>query len=173
MGLIAVGYADWPLIALHFSEERMVGSTVAPVLYAVAMAAEAVAALVLGKAFDRVGLRSVLVVTVLTAAYAPLVFLGSLPLAVIGILAWGLGMAAQESIIKAVLTTIVPADRRASAFGLFDTGFGVAWFAGSILLGVLYDTSLVALAVISALVQLAALPLLVLTRRRLAAAGNG
>ncbi|RNI24949.1 MFS transporter [Flexivirga caeni] len=167
MGLIAVGYADWPLIALHFSEERMVGSTVAPVLYAVAMAAEAVAALVLGKVFDRVGLRSVLVVTVLTAAYAPLVFLGGLPLAVIGILAWGLGMAAQESIIKAVLTTIVPADRRATAFGLFDTGFGVAWFVGSILLGVLYDTSLVALAVVSALVQLAALPLLVLTRRRL------
>lgn len=173
MGLIAVGYADWPLIALHFSQERLVSSTVAPVLYAVAMAAEAIAALVLGKAFDRVGLRSILVVTMLTAAYAPLVFLGGLPLALIGIVAWGLGMAAQESIIKAVLTTVVPADRRASAFGLFDTGFGVAWFGGSILLGVLYDSSLLALALVSALVQLAALPVLVLTRRQLATSANG
>lgn len=173
MGLIAVGYADWPLIALHFSQERLVSTTVAPVLYAVAMAAEAIAALVLGKAFDRVGLRSILVVTVLTAAYAPLVFLGGLPLAMIGIVAWGLGMAAQESIIKAVLTTIVPDDRRASAFGLFDTGFGVAWFGGSILLGVLYDSSMLALALVSALVQLAALPVLVLTRRQLATSANG
>lgn len=173
MCLIAVGYADWPLIALHFSQHHLVRAAVTPILYAVAMAAEALAALVLGKLFDRIGLVSVLAITVITAAYAPMVFLGGLPLVVLGILAWGLGMAAQESVIKAVITPIVPADRRASAYGLFDTGFGIAWFAGSVLLGLLYDTSLTTLAVVSAAVQVAALPLLVLTRHRIAQASYG
>jgi MFS family permease len=168
MSLVAIGYADWPLIALHASQQRTVSAGLIPVLYAVAMAAEAAAALLLGKLFDRIGLTSVIAVTVLTAAYAPLIFLGDLPLAVLGTLAWGLGVAAQESVIKAVITTMVPADHRASAYGLFDTGFGIAWFAGSLLLGVLYDTSLTAIAVVSAVAQLAALPLLVLTRRQLA-----
>jgi MFS family permease len=166
MSLIAIGYADWPLIALHFSQHHLVGTAITPVLYALAMAAEALAALVLGRMFDRIGLMCVLAVTVVTAAYAPLVFLGGLSLVVLGILAWGLGMAAQESVVKAVITSIVPADRRASAYGLFDTGFGVAWFAGSVLLGLLYDSSLITLAVVCAVVQLAALPLLVLTARR-------
>ncbi|MBB2891936.1 MFS transporter [Flexivirga oryzae] len=166
MSLVAIGYADWPLIALHVSRHHLVSADLAPVLYAVAMAAEAVAALMLGKLFDRVGLLAVFAVTVLTAAYAPLVFLGGLPLVVAGALVWGPRMAAQESVIKAVITAIVPADRRASAYGLFDTGFGIAWFGGSILLGLLYDTSLTALAIVSAAVQVAALPLIVLTRHR-------
>ena len=167
MGLIGVGYADWPLIALHFSQHHLVAGAAVPVLYAVAMAAEATAALVLGKLFDRIGLTAVIAITVITAAYAPLVFLGGLPLIIIGILAWGLGMAAQESVIKAAITAIVPADRRASAYGLFDTGFGIAWFAGSILLGLLYDHSLATLAIVSAAVQLAAIPVLVATRHRI------
>lgn len=173
MSLIAVGYADWPLIALHFSQHHLVSTAAAPVLYSVAMAAEAIAALVLGKLFDRIGLTAVIVVTAVTAAYAPLVFLGGLPLVIIGILAWGLGMAAQESVIKAVITAIVPADRRASAYGLFDTGFGIAWFAGSILLGLLYDNSLTALAVVSAAVQLVAIPVLLVTRRRIGRSEHG
>lgn len=167
MGLIAIGYADWPLIALHVSQSDLIRPSLSPVLYAAAMAAEGVAALLLGRLFDRIGVVVVAGITVVTAAYAPLIFLGTLPLVVLGAVAWGLGMAAQESVIKAVITVVVPVDRRASAFGLFDTGFGVAWFAGSLLLGLLYDTSLVALAIVSAAVQLAALPLLALTRRRL------
>lgn len=167
MSLVAIGYADWPLIALHFSQRHLVSADLVPLLYAGAMAAEAAASLVLGKLFDRLGLLCVIGVTVLTAVYAPLVFLGNLPVAVVGIVAWGLGMAAQESVIKAVLTALVPADRRASAYGLFDTGFGIAWFAGSLALGFLYDASLTAVAVFSMLAQLAALPVLVLTRRRM------
>lgn len=107
MSLVAIGYADWPLIALHVSRHHLVSADLAPVLYAVAMAAEAVAALMLGKLFDRVGLLAVFAVTVLTAAYAPLVFLGGLPLVVAGALVWGPRMAAQESVIKAVITAIV------------------------------------------------------------------
>src|SRR5581483_8472680 len=104
MGLIAIGYADYPLIAYHFSQSHTVPTTWVPVLYAVAMAAEALSSLALGRAFDRVGLLSVVVATVATAAFAPLAFLGNAPLAVLGVLMWGLGMAAQESVVKATVT---------------------------------------------------------------------
>jgi MFS family permease len=163
MGLIAAAYADFPLIAYHFGKAHVVASGWIPVLYAAAMATEAVAALALGRLFDRIGLVTVVGVTALTAFFAPLVFLGGAPLAVIGMVLWGLGMAAQESIVKAAITGMVGAGRRASAYGLFDTGFGVFWFLGSIVLGVLYERSITALVVFSIVLQLAAIPLLLRT----------
>ncbi|WP_335937461.1 MFS transporter [Streptomyces sp. PTD5-9] len=168
MGLVALAYADYPLIAYHFGRSQVVPVAWVPVLYAVAMAAEAVSALVLGRLFDRFGLLTVVAATVLTACFAPLVFLGGTALAVVGVMVWGVGMAAQESIVKSVITGMAGPGRRAFAFGLFDTGFGVCWFAGSVVLGVLYGHSVTALVVFSAAAQLASIPLLLATRRHLA-----
>jgi predicted MFS family arabinose efflux permease len=77
---------------------------------------------------------------------------------------WGIGMGAQESILKAVVAGMVPPERRGSAYGIFNTGYGVAWFLGSALMGVLYDRSLVALVVFSVVMQLAAIPMLRVTQ---------
>lgn len=169
MGLVALAYADYPLIAFHFAKSHVVGTDWIPVLYAAAMATESVAALGLGWLFDRIGLRVVVLATLATAAFAPLVFLGDAGLAIAGVVLWGLGMAAQESIVKAAVTGMVGSSRRASAYGLFDTGFGVFWFAGSLALGILYTHSLVALSVFSAGAQLIAAGVLLITWR----AGRG
>jgi MFS family permease len=168
MGLVALGYADYPLIAYHFTAAHVLASAWVPVLYAVAMAAEAVASLVLGPAFDRFGMATVVAATLATAAFAPLVFLGNTTAAVLGMVLWGVGMAAQESIVKAAVTGMVSRKRRATAYGLFDTVFGICWFLGSIVLGVLYNASIPALVLFSALTQLAAVPLLLATRKALA-----
>ncbi|MGW4350001.1 MFS transporter [Streptomyces sp. NPDC004690] len=164
MGLIAAAYADYPLIAYRFGEDHIVTDAWIPVLYAGAMATEALAALALGRLFDRWGMWTVAATTLMTACFPPLVFLGGAPLAVIGMVLWGLGMAAQESIVKAAITGMTSADRRASAFGLFDTGFGICWFAGSLALGALYDRSVTSLVIFSITLQLAAIPLLLKVR---------
>jgi MFS family permease len=78
---------------------------------------------------------------------------------------WGLGMGAQDSCLKAVLSAVVPSEKRSTAFGVFDTGFGIAWFAGSAIMGLLYDKSIPALVVFSVVLQLAALPFLVLGKK--------
>jgi predicted MFS family arabinose efflux permease len=52
-------------------------------------------------------------------------------------------------------------DRRGTAFGLFHAIFGFAWFAGSALLGIVYDHSVLGVAVVSLLLQLAAIPVLI------------
>ena len=168
MGLVAMAYADYPLIAFHFQQNHTVSTAWIPILYAAAMATEAVSALVLGPAFDRFGLHTVVAATVLTAFFAPLVFFGNAATALIGVVLWGLGMAAQESIVKAAITGMVGAHRRASAFGVFDTGFGICWFLGSVVLGVLYDRSIAALVVFSVAAQLAALPVILAAKRNLA-----
>ncbi len=167
MALVALGYADYPLIAYHFSADHVLAAAWIPVLYAVAMAAEAVASLVLGRAFDRFGMNTVVVTTVFTAAFAPLVFLGNAAAAVVGMVLWGLGMAAQESIVKAAVTGMVTRKRRATAYGLFDTVFGIFWFLGSAVLGVLYGASIPALIAFSVVTQLAAVPMLLATRQAL------
>jgi MFS family permease len=74
--------------------------------------------------------------------FAPLVFLGGFHLAMIGAALWGLGMGAQESVMRAAIADMVPANRRGSAYGIFNAAYGLFWFLGSALMGFLYDTSL-------------------------------
>ncbi|HEX9569733.1 MAG TPA: MFS transporter [Rhodospirillales bacterium] len=172
VALIAAGYADFPLVAYHFGKTGVMPAAWIPVVYAVAMAADAIAALLLGRWFDRVGLYAMAVATIGSALAAPLAFLGGPGLAVVGMALWGIGMGAQESIMRAAIAGFAPADRRGTAYGIFNAVYGVAWFAGSVTLGALYDRSIMALVVASLLLQAAALPVLVWLGRAAPGAGT-
>ncbi len=154
MALLAAGFADFPLVAYHLKRAAITSDTGIPLLYALAMGVDAVAALILGRLYDRKGFATLVGATVLSAAFAPLAFLGGPTLAVAGVLCWAVGMGAQESIIRAAIAGMVPSTRRASAYGTFNAVFGVAWFAGSALMGVLYEMSVAALVVFSVAIQL-------------------
>jgi MFS family permease len=158
VGLLGAGYADFPLIAFHFGKTAVLPPDWIPLFYAVAMGVDAVAALVLGRLFDRLGMPVIVVTAVTSALFAPLVFLGGFKLALLGMVLWGIGMGSLESIIKAALAEMVPRHRRASGFGLFNAGFGLFWFLGSALMGFLYDFSLGALVAFSVTAQLLAIP---------------
>jgi MFS family permease len=130
------------------------------------MGVGALSALILGRLFDREGFAVVVATSLVGALFAPLVFLGGASLALVGMVVWGIGMAGQESIVRAVVAEMVPASRRAAAYGVFNAGFGLAWFAGSVLLGVLYDRSIDTLVAVSVILQLASLPLFFVVWRR-------
>jgi len=78
---------------------------------------------------------------------------------------WGIGMGAQESVIKAALAEMIPKNRRASAFGISQAVFGLFWLLGSVIMGILYEYHLVALIVFSVIVQLCAIPFFLLISR--------
>lgn len=158
VGLLGAGYADFPLIAFHFGKTAVLPPDWIPLFYAFAMGVDAVAALVLGRLFDRLGMPVIVVTAVTSALFAPLVFLGGFKLALLGMVLWGIGMGSLESIIKAALAEMVPRHRRATGFGLFNAGFGLFWFLGSALMGFLYDFSLGALVAFSVTAQLLAIP---------------
>lgn len=165
--LIAAGFADFPLIAYHFQKASVADATMIPILYAVAMGVDAVAALAFGRLFDRIGLSTMILVAVLSAFFAPLVFFGGFWLALLGMAFWGIGMGAQESIMRAALAGMIAPEQRGLAYGLFNTVYGIAWFVGSVLIGVLYDVSIPWLVAFSVVVQLASIPIFFSLRKRI------
>ncbi|MEW6071280.1 MAG: MFS transporter [Planctomycetota bacterium] len=170
---LAAGFVDFPLVAFHMKRTALLNDAWIPVVYAGAMGIDALSALACGWLYDRKGLSVLTVVAMLSAASAPLVFLGGPELLLAGMVLWGIGMGAMESVVRAVVAELVPRRKRATGYGVFLGGFGLAWFVGSAAMGVLYERSLLALAVFSVGVQLASLPLLGMVRRRLAAGGGG
>lgn len=68
--------------------------------------------------------------------------------------------------MRAAIAGMIPADRRGTAYGVFNTGYGVFWFAGSALMGYLYDISITSLVAFSIVAQLISVPLLTLVARR-------
>jgi MFS family permease len=164
--LIAAGFADFSLIAFHFQKTATVAQGLIPVFYAVAMATAAITGLVLGKLLDKLGLPILLIGFGVPAFFAALVFLHDTPLELLGMILWGMGMGAQDSCLKAVLSHVIPSEKRSTAFGVFDTGFGISWFAGSAIMGLLYEKSIPALITLSIVLQLLALPVFVLANKK-------
>ena len=109
--LIALGYADYPLMAFHLTREGVMSPASVPLVYAVAMVAEGLAGLTFGRLFDRLGLGVVVTGVIVSAAFAPLVFLAPRALAVVGVILWGIGLGVQASILRAGLAALVASDQ--------------------------------------------------------------
>jgi len=152
--LIALGFADFSLIAYHFQKSSLISPDTIPIFYAVAMGVDALAALIFGRLFDRMGMWALIIATSLSALFAPLVFWGGFTLALLGMALWGVGIGAQESIMRAAVAGMSPIKVRGSAYGVFSTFFGFAWFLGSLTMGILYDFSLNFLIIFSLAAQL-------------------
>jgi MFS family permease len=162
--LVAAGFADFQLIAYHFQKADAVGAIWVPVAYAIAMAISGTGSLLFGRLFDRMGIGILVPLTVISMVFAPLVFLGGFWPVLIGSALWGLGMGVHESIIPAAVATMVPQQRRPSAYGLFTAGYGIAWFLGSAIMGVLYDHSVNAVVIFSVVLQFVAVLIFVRVR---------
>lgn len=163
---VAAGFVDFSLIAFHFQQTAVISQEMIPVFYAIAMAVGAITALIFGKLYDKKGMIIILGAFFFSSLFAPFVFLGTFWVALVGMLLWGLGMGAQDSMLKALLIPVISVTKRSTAFGLFDTIFGIAWFVGSATMGVLYDISLPTLIIVSVVLQLVALPLFFYARKQ-------
>lgn len=166
--LVAAGFADFPLIAYRFAQTSTVSGAWIPIFYSIAMGVSGIGSLIFGRLFDRFGIYVLIPLTLASALFAPLVFLGGFWAALVGIALWGLGMGVHESIIPAAVAPMVPLQRRASAYGLFTAGYGVFWFLGSAAIGILYGISLPVLIAFSLVAELAALPLFLIVGRQTA-----
>lgn len=158
------GFATFGVLSYHLVERQLLTATWVPVLYAGAMAVDAVAALATGWLYDRHGPRVLIVLPVLTAGVAALAFTNTVTIAVAGSLVWGAAMGIQESTLRATVADLVPSGRRATAYGLFAGVVGVASLAGGALTGGLYGYSIPMLITVVVAVQVLAVVLLVAMR---------
>ena len=172
ISLFAFGFIDYSIIIMHVSRtyshlasglsetSALVSTGSLPLLYAGAMLVDAVASLFFGMMYDKNGVKALVWSTVISAPFAVFVFaFDSVPMLLLGVALWGVGMGAQESILKAAVTSMVPKASRATGYGVFECSFGAFWFLGSWLMGVLYDVSIPAMIAVSVIAQLAAIPL--------------
>lgn len=163
--LMAAGFANYPIIAYHFRHSETVSDTFIPIFYGIASAVSGIGSLVLGRLFDRVGIVILIPIMLLTASYAPMVFLGEFPLNLIGTCIWGLGVGVHQSTVPAVVATMVSPERRASAYGIFTSIYGLAMFIGSVVIGALLNTSVTAVAIFSIVTQVLAIPLIIIAQK--------
>ena len=172
ISLFAFGFIDYSLILMHVSKTyasladgfaktgSLLSSGTLPLLYALAMLVDAIAALAFGYLYDKKGFRALIYSTLISAPFAVFIFaFDSVPMLLLGVALWGVGMGAQESVLKAAVSRMVPKDSRATGYGIFECAFGICWFLGSWLMGVLYEHSIAAMIAVSLIAQLAAVPL--------------
>jgi len=156
-----LGFSTWAVLAYHLVHKNVVHEGAVPVLYAVAMGAAAIAALVFGRIYDAYGFRGLIVLPVLAAVVPVLSFSTSVVAVSVGAFVWGVAMGVHDSTMRAAVTDLVPRSRRGAGYGTFTAIYGIAWLVGAAMIGVLYDHGVALTEVVVVAVQVVALALLV------------
>jgi MFS family permease len=165
VGATSAGLITFGLVGYHLATQHLVPVAGVPLVYAAAMATEAVAALVTGFAYDRWHGWVLVCLPVLVTAVPALVFTGRLWVVVLGVLAWGAAVGVQDSTVKSLVADLVPAARLATAYGVFAAVQGAAAVLGGGAAGALYSRSVPALVGVVAATQVVAAVLLALSLR--------
>ena len=139
--LSVAGFVNFQIISYHIKANTLMPDSHIPLLYALAMGVDAFMALFIGRVYDRIGLGVLFLVPIMSLPI-PLLGLSESQFPIyMGIVLWGLAMGAHETVMRAAIADIVPRTRRAFAYGVFNTIYGVSWFVGSSIVGYLYGLS--------------------------------
>lgn len=161
------GFANFQLISYHLKTQSVVSDLQIPVLYAIAMGVDASVALIIGKTYDKIGMRSLVTIPLLTIPIPLFAFSHNYNLVVISVLFWGAVMGCQETIMRAAIADLIPVERRGFAYGMFNTVYGAGWFFGSAVMGLMYDFYLTYLTLFVVMMEMASVLVLLLLRRKL------
>ena len=134
--LSVAGFVNFQLLSYNMKVEGLVSDDLVPILYALAMGVDAIFALMIGKLYDRIGFRVLLLIPVFTLLL-PLGFL--IPFAV---LIYGSVMAMHETVMRSAVADITEVKKRGTAYGILNLSYGLGSFLGSALVGYLYEISL-------------------------------
>jgi MFS family permease len=168
---IALGFIDFPLLAYHIWTTSSIDVIYVPLIYSAAMGIDALSALFFGYIYDKIGIKTLMISTLFSLAFAPVFFIiKGISAVIIGIVIWGIAMGALESVLKAVIASVISKEKRATAYGIFYSVFGASWFLGSTVVGWLYGFSLPALVIFTAICESIAIVLLFVFQKKSKAA---
>ena len=166
--VVTLGFVSFVLVGYHFKVRGLFTDAQIPALYALAMAVDAVAAVVTGRLYDKSkyksglrhgGLRLLLVIPAFSLFIPVLVFSLSRQLAVLGVVIWGVVMGCHETIMKSAIADITSLAKRGTGYGVFNAAYGLAFFIGSALAGALYEHSLKFLMIVFVVIEVSAVPI--------------
>lgn len=163
--ITTMGFVNFALMGYHFKARNILSDAQIPFFYAIAMAIDGAVALAIGKTYDvfktkrnneKAGLITLIIIPFFSIFIPICAFSTNYNLAVISVLTWGVVMGAHETIMKSAIADITPLAKRGTGYGIFNTGYGLAMFIGSFLMGILYERSISALIIISVALEIAA-----------------
>lgn len=157
--LSVAGFANFQLISYHLKVQAIAPDIQIPIFYAIAMGVDALIALIIGKAYDKIGLKSLITIPLLTLPIPFFAFSHSYSLALVSVMLWGAVMGIHETTMRAAIADLTPRDRRGFAYGLFNTVYGASWFFGGTLMGLLYDLSINYLVLFVVIMEVISIPI--------------
>lgn len=171
-GLLACGFIDYPVLGAHFEREQLFTPAMIPMLYSVAMGVNGITAAVFGRLYDRYGLIVLSWGILLSMLALPLGFMGGATAAVIAVICWATGLGVQDATLRSGIAQVVSMNKRGTAFGIFNGVYGVMWFAGSTIMGLMYSHSITLLVTFGVVAQLIAAAMFLSVRKPLDAAAR-
>lgn len=165
--MTTAGFINFVILGYHFKSTGILSDAQIPFFYALAMAVDGAAALMIGKIYDSLkernknehgGLLTLISIPILTAVIPALVFLRSFAAVVVSVIIWGIVMGIHETIMKSAIADITPLKKRGTGYGVFNTAYGLAMLIGSTVMGYLYDKSIGLLIFGSITVQIVSIP---------------
>lgn len=163
--LCVAGFANFALIGFHFSAKGIVPGAQIPLFYCLAMAVDGIAALIVGKTYDKIGLKSLILLPLLTLPIPFFAFSKSYYFALASVVLWGAAMGIHETIMRAAIADLTHIKKRGFAYGIFNTAYGLAWFTGSALMGLLYGVSIAYICVFVIVMEFASLPVFFMVKK--------
>jgi MFS family permease len=168
--LLAFGYVDFPVLGAHFEKHHTFSAATIPLLYSFAMGVAGLTAFVFGRLFDKYGIVVLTFGIGISLLALPLGFLGGAAAGILAVLCWAIGMGVQDATLRAGIAQVVSMNKRGTAFGTFNGVYGVAWFLGSAIMGILYGYSIAAVVIFGMTAQLVAAVMFFRLRKPLAEA---
>lgn len=143
-----LGFVNFSTVGYHLKANNLMSDGNITLVYSVAMIADAVAALLVGKAYDRLKIRTemrtggilvLMAIPFITMLLPILTLSHSTTLIVIGMIVFGIVMGTHETVMRSAIADITPFDKRGTGYGVFNTSYGLALLGGAALMGLFYD----------------------------------
>lgn len=140
--LSVMGFVQYPIIAYHLNVNSIISNVWIPIFYAIAMGIDGITALIIGRTYDNIGLKTLLIIPIATLDIPFFAFSYSKIFILFSIIIWGIVMGIHETIMRAAIADLIPLERRGTAYGIFNTVYGLSMFIGGTSIGFLYEISL-------------------------------
>lgn len=163
--LSVAGFLNFQLISYHLKVKAIVSDAQIPLFYAIAMAVDAFVAIIIGKTYDRIGLKSLLTIPFLTLCIPIFALSSRYSFLVIAVILWGAVMGIHETIMRAAIADITHIEKRGFAYGVFNAAYGFSWFFGSSVMGFLYGVSNNLIIIFVIMMEIFSLPVFLLLKK--------
>ncbi len=151
------GFVNFSIIGYHLKAGQLMSDGSITLLYSIAMLVDAVTAIIVGKMYDRMkekteektgGILVLAVIPLMTMLLPLLTLSNSVIHVVIGMMLFGMIMGTHETIMRSAIADITPYSKRGTGYGIFNLAYGLAFLAGSALMGLFYNLRLIHLIIL-------------------------